>query len=355
LIESSYSDNQGFYEFIDIPFGDYYLIVDKNTLPSGLGLDPLWFEFFGCAPIVNGNSYLQDFALLTYASVSGAIWQEQIFNGTFDNNENGVNNVNVHIYNEQHQIISSTATDQNGQYTIYDIYPGNYYLSMETPAGLAIIPQPTITNYFHQTNGENTTPWFGFTQGMNMTDLGAALGFGTVALEEIKINAQAFNDYNLVEWNANLYNDESSVELQKQIEEEWESIFNGVQNLTGSYKDYNLDNEVNYYRVKVIDQSGKQHFSNVIAVENKVQSIDIYFQNPIHENLYISFNNQEFSSFKLNIFNSTTCLIHKQFTTESLDANAQLSIDMSMYPAGIYYLDYEIDSKRFTQKFVKAN
>jgi len=355
LIQSLYSDNQGFYEFLDIPFGDYYLLIDKNTLPSGMGPDPIWFEFFGCAPIINGNTYLQNFALLNYATAGGTIWQEDNYNGIFDAHENGLNNVDVHIYNEQFQLVTSTETNPNGQYYFPEIYPGNYYLSLDPPNGLSIIPQSSSTNYFHETNGPNTSPTYTFTQGYSMEDLNAALGLGTVALEEIILNGQVFDDHYLLEWDVVLNNEISKIELQKKLNHQWHTIHLSDIGNNGSFKDFNIEHGTQYFRMKAINQDGVNYFSDVIALENEASVNLLYFQNPVQENLHINFNNQNFTNVKLNIFNTDKLLITKVISSNQLDESGNIDIDISHLPAGIYYLVYELDSKRFSEKLVKPH
>ena len=354
LIENHYSDNQGYYEFNDIPSGQYYIIVDKNTLPAGMGPDPIWFEFFGCAPIINGNTYLQDFALLNYASVSGTIWQETNYNGNFDTNEDGVESVDVHIYNDQFVLVKSTETNFNGQYNINDIYPGDYYLSIEPPNGLSITPQPTTSHYFHQTNGPNTSPTFTFSPGYNMLDLNAALGFGTVALEDLVFNGQEYDAFNLIEWKVNNNHQLNSIELQKKTDIGWQTIFvsNEIQN--SAYNDSDLQETTQYYRLKVTRQSGDTKYTDVIALHNKV-STTIQFQNPIQENLYINFNNQDFTTINVSIFNTEKRLLHQKYQASDISSSGQIVIEMSHLPAGIYYLDYEIGTERYVKKLLKIN
>lgn len=354
LIETNYTDNQGFYEFADIVSGDYYLLVNENSLPNGMGPDPIWFEFFGCALINNGNSYLQDFGLLSYASVGGSVWQELNFNGSFDSNESGLNNVNIHLYDEQFSLVSSTNTNSDGQYNFPDVYPGEYYLSMDPPNGLSIIPQPSMTHYFDQSNGPNTSPMFNFTPGYNMLDLNAALGLGTVALEELVINGTVFNDHNLLEWEINLNQNFQSIELQKKINSEWNTIYSQTHGNVTSYQDF-AQKSIQYYRLNVIGINGSIFQSNVIAIENHNLEQLIYCQNPIEENLYIKFNNQDFTTFKVILFNTTKCLIQKSYASDELDSSGQLTIDMCQYPAGIYYLEYDLDGKRFVKKLIKTN
>ncbi len=355
LVESDFTDNQGFYEFSDIEAGDYYILVDQNTLPNGIGPDPIWFEFFGCASISNGNSFLQDFPLLTHASVGGQFWQEENFNGIFDPNESGLNNVLVGLFDEQFMLVSSTFTDDQGTYNFSGVYPGNYFLSLDPPTGLSIIPQPDINNYFDQSTGPNTSPFFNFSPGQSTLDINAAFGFGTVALEELILEGSTFDDHFLLEWTLELSDDVEQVELQKKENNDWVSIYISNFGLSHSYKDHNLNEGIQYYRLKATTINGNEILSDVIALENKQQITSVYFQNPIQDKLYINFNNQDFTTFGLRVFNTNKCLIHKDLDSTSLDANGQIMIEMNHLPAGIYYLEYEIGTERIIKKLVKTD
>lgn len=353
LEQSLFSDDQGYYEFADISSGDYYLLVNKNSLPNGMGPDPVWFNFFGCAPINNGNAYLQDFPLLSYASVGGSIWQESNYNGNFDNSESGVNNLKVNLYNSQFEQVESTTTNSNGQYNFTDVFPGNYYLSIEPPNGLSIVPQPEADHYFDQSNGPNTSPMFHFEPGYNMLDLNAALGLGTVALDEILIEGRVKNDHFLINWEVNLNHDVESIVLQKKTQHDWVNIYSEDSIDQNTFQDFNISSGVHYYRMMVLNSNNYELYSRVISLEHDGLDHLIQFQNPVEDNLYINFNNENFTKFRVNIFNTEKCLIHQNFNASQLDSKGQIIIDMTHLPAGIYYLEYEIDTKKFVKKLIK--
>ena len=353
-IEIINTDTNGFYEFNDIVAGDYYLIVNQNTLPFGMGPDPIWYDFFACAPINNGNSYLQDFALLEHASVAGLIWQENNYNGVFDSSDSGIGNLSVHLYNNQFSLVSSTTTNALGNYSFTNVYPGNYYLSLDPPNGLSIIPQPGTINYFHQTNGPNTSPMIDFQPASNMLDLNAALGFGTVAIEEINITGSVFDDHFFIEWDLNLDESYQYIELQRKVDTDWINIYSQFDVNENSFKDYDLQSSQQYYRLKAMNNNNNHVFSEVIHLESTGIPNMIQFQNPIQDNLYINFNNQDFTSLKVNIFNTNKCLIHTEFQADALDSNGQITIEMAHLPPGIYYLEYQVGTKRSVEKLIKT-
>lgn len=355
LIASVLTDNQGHYEFSDIEAGDYYILVDENSLPFGISPDPVWFEFFGCALINNGNTFLQDFPLLSDVTIGGLFWQEENFNGILDASESRLDNVLVGLFDEQFMLVASTLTNELGIYSFSGVYPGNYFLSLDPPTGLSIIPQPDITNYFHQSSGPNSTPFFNFSPGQSTTDINAAFSFGTVSLEELVLEGSVFQDHFLLEWQLQISDEVENIELQKKQNGAWISIYKSYLGLSDLYKDFSINSGVQYYRLKALTINGNEIISDVIALENEHQNNVIYFQNPVQDNLYINFNNQDFTQIELRVYNSNKCLIHKELDSNALDANGQFMIEMNHLPAGFYYLEYEIGTERIIKKMVKVD
>ena len=470
LVDNISSDNNGYYEFLDIPSGQYYLLINENTLPAGKGPDPIWLSSNGCANIINGNNYIQDFALLNYGTISGDVWEdmnadgimqnsepsinntiiklvrsngsiiEQInpftngqytftevypsdyylefsldpdyqnspegignnntdnnvgsyygtnttsmntvnqgqnlqnlgagffqmaevsgfiwddsdFDGNFDGNENGEANVNVNMYNDQFILVGNTSTMSDGSYVFNEVYPGNYYFSLTPPNSMAIIPQPDQMTYFDQSNGPNTSPTFDFLSGYQMTNLNAGLGLGTVAIEDVQLSGKAMSDHIALNWSANTNNDTRELKLQKKQAQNWETIFIKSEMNILEYKDYNITNQTNYYRLVMADDLDREIISNVIAIEYNNFKQTISIQNPVTDKLYINFNNDISNQIELSIYNSQHLLQQLNIYRSELDAINQIAIDFEDYPAGIYFIRYEIEGIRGIKKIVKV-
>ncbi|MEI7811688.1 MAG: choice-of-anchor A family protein [Ignavibacteria bacterium] len=67
-------------------------------------------------------------------SIRGLIWEDKNKNGIRDNNEPGLANVDVKLYNEFGMLVATKTTDTTGQYKFNTITGGNYYLFSELPA-----------------------------------------------------------------------------------------------------------------------------------------------------------------------------------------------------------------------------
>lgn len=468
LVSTIQSDNDGFYEFIDLTPGQYYMIVNKNTLPAGKGPNPIWLSPNGCSTIAGGNDYLQSFGLLNYGSmtgeawedmngdgmkqsnepslsnatinlrrsngglieqtntflngsyqftevypdnyylefnlnsdynstalgaatdnevgnfnganttetysinqgqsmnnitagffimakISGSIWEDDNFDGNFDINEDGANAVPVYLFDEQFMLVTNTTTNANGEYIFDEVYPGNYSLSIDPPNGTAIIPQPNQSNYFDQSNGPNTSPNFDFLSGYIMNDLNAGLGLGTVAIEDLKLSGQEETDHVSLSWSIITTDNIEKLELQRKTNQNWNSIFTSNNLIQFQYKDFEAELTTNYYRLVITDDQGHETISNIIAVEFRNIETLLMFQNPIEDKLYISFNNADFTKLRLHIFDSQKCLDQIDIYGSEINSNHQIEIDFNNYPAGMYFIQYEIGSFKAIEKLVKVH
>lgn len=129
------------------------------------------------------------------------------------------------------------------------------------------------------------------------------------------------------------------VEVQKQnIEGVFETIGNGYMQMNGegSFTDYAPDEGVNLYRLKVFSHQVLQFTSSIVSVRfsgNALSSLKVY-PNPVLQSAYIVFPE----------YNQTTVLRlmdarGKLLKTIQLQPNIRrLDMDMSLYPAGVYFL-----------------
>ncbi len=469
LLQTKTSDSDGFYEFTNLSEGQYYILVDPNSLPSDKGPDPIFLSTGSCADIQNGFDYLQSFGLLSYASVGGKVWEDtnangimqstepsidaatillrkpngsiiqqtypsadgtyiftevypdeyylefilssdyhqtlmaegnnyedndvanfygnnttqihnlsqgQIisnigagfylmaevnghvwndynYNGLFDNGESGMESIVVNLYNDQFQVVKSTVTNTDGLYVIEDISPSQYYLSIDPVDNMSIIPQPLQAYYFDQSNGPNTSPFFSFMSGTSIDNLNAGLGFGTVALQDLRLSGRAEPDYILLEWD-NLTGEEfQHFNLQKKKNGNWVNIFEGSDFNINHFRDDQIDKRTNYYRIQLTGQASNTITSNVVAIEYEGIETLLVFQNPVSEKVHITFNNKEFAKIRLNVFDNQRCLEQIDIYGSELDSHDQYELNFSNYPPGMYFINYQIGNLTHTKKLIK--
>ncbi|MCX7874526.1 MAG: choice-of-anchor A family protein [Melioribacteraceae bacterium] len=69
------------------------------------------------------------------ASIGDKVWNDINQNGIQENNESGVQNVTVKLYDCNNNLISTKTTDSNGKYLFDNLNPGDYYIKFELPTG----------------------------------------------------------------------------------------------------------------------------------------------------------------------------------------------------------------------------
>lgn len=83
---------------------------------------------------------------INYSSIGDKVWNDANQNGIQDNGELGISGVTVELYNCNNNLISSTTTDNNGNYLFSNLNPGDYYIKVVLPAGYFFSPQDQSSN-----------------------------------------------------------------------------------------------------------------------------------------------------------------------------------------------------------------
>ncbi len=85
---------------------------------------------------INDQNDSYDAGLVRFATTGNFVWNDKNGNGVQDSGEEGLSGVKVTIYNAtSHLPVKNTITDVSGNYLFKGLYPGNYYLKFDTPAG----------------------------------------------------------------------------------------------------------------------------------------------------------------------------------------------------------------------------
>jgi protocatechuate 3,4-dioxygenase beta subunit len=150
LIGSTVTDNSGYYEFPNLPNGDYVVVADASaSAASGLSQTTQTGSAAVQPVTLNGaDSADNDFGFYAPMPVSGGsigdrVWLDENGDGMQDAGEAGIANVVVELYNSANVLIATTTTDSNGNYLFTDLLPGSYTVRIDTssmPAGLAANP-----------------------------------------------------------------------------------------------------------------------------------------------------------------------------------------------------------------------
>ncbi len=166
----------GFYNFLDVPDGDYYIqfvfpngsIVTLANVGTNEALDSdltdangpattdlINLSMGGATDLICGGYYLS-------STLGNYVWNDMIANGIQDPSETGVNNLIVRLFDDMNNQIAmtSTFTDGNGDKGFYEftgVAPGSYYIRVDAGTGMTFTDanQGTDDNIDSDVNGSN--------------------------------------------------------------------------------------------------------------------------------------------------------------------------------------------------------
>jgi len=190
LIGTKFTDADGFYEFTNLIPGSY---VVRFTLLNGFFFSPQFpvtdpnttskpDPNTGYTPPLTlaageNNPYI-DAAMWQPVAIGNLVWNDLNRNGIQDAGEPGLAKVQVELYDLESNLISTTTTDNNGNYIFENQRPNFYYVKFIKPSGYQFSPQyagtnPAIDSDAFPVNGE-TAPRE-FTSGTVYIDLDAGM------------------------------------------------------------------------------------------------------------------------------------------------------------------------------------
>ena len=151
IVQEVDSDENGNYIFsvppnLKISRGDYVVIIDTNDsdIPENLELN-------GANPrdafMDNQNVEGVDFPFIkkTYC-LGDMIWEDSNNNGIQDNNESGISNITVTLYDSNDNNLSSTTTDSDGLYKFCNLDIGDYSIKVDIPSGYIATTQDSTSD-----------------------------------------------------------------------------------------------------------------------------------------------------------------------------------------------------------------
>jgi len=147
------TDINGTYLFANLKPNNYCL---KFTLPTGatvtkmsqgsdnndsdVNKDSMKTDTTNLISGENDKSW--DMGIYYSATLGDKVWHDKNINGIQDNNESGIENINVVLYKSDcTTTISTTKTDSNGLYQFNNLSPNEYCIGFDLPQGYFISPR----------------------------------------------------------------------------------------------------------------------------------------------------------------------------------------------------------------------
>ncbi len=134
------TDGSGLYLFDNLPYDDYTVMVDTATLPTGYGqtydndggLDNMSVTTLDAT---NSNDLDQDFGYVELGSISGRAWVDPDLDFSLDGSELTLSGLTVTLHDAAGNVVTTTTTDDNGEYSFGNLFPGDYSVQISPPEG----------------------------------------------------------------------------------------------------------------------------------------------------------------------------------------------------------------------------
>ncbi len=252
-------------------------------------------------------------------SLGNTVWNDVNTNGIKDAGEQGIQNAPVELWEDLDfdgiinivvdKLVGTAITDASGHYNFIKVLPGNYLVRTIMTTSVNYPAQGFSATYpSNQLANAGTTFLF---SGDETTGVGSTFnlltkGFSTVIfndqtvdfaftgtfsvlpISDISLNANYNNNFVTLNWSIASTSNEKYFAIEKSIDGiQFNAIENGVFNLNNlAYQKTTIDNniiaDVQYYRVKITDQSGVVKYSAIekVIINNLKKDIILLYPNP---------------------------------------------------------------------------
>ncbi len=141
VLATTTTSGDGNYSFSNLNGGNYSVRVVTSSLPAGVAetydLDGTATADIASFSLNPGDSRTDvDFGYRGTASVGDRVWLDTNGNGTQDAGETGINGVTVQLLDAANNVLATTTTSGDGNYTFANLTAGNYSVRVTPPAGV---------------------------------------------------------------------------------------------------------------------------------------------------------------------------------------------------------------------------
>ena len=212
------------------------------------------------------------------------------------------------------------------------------------------------------TSRDDQTEAFDLPPGMVLMTNEELFGVGPLPVEMTLFNAIANDEKQMIElfWGTASETNNKGFDLQRRSEEE--NDFESISWVDGALNNNNLanyfyqDEDIKpdleyYYRIRQVDLDGSENFSDVINARLRGALSDIQvFPNPTEGISSVQLSEDITGIVNMEILNAQGQVIGaRSFET---NGNAELEVDLSQQPEGVYFLKLEISGEQFVKRII---
>ena len=93
--------------------------------------------------------------MIKYGSILNKIWNDRNRNGRIDKYEEGLEGIEVSLYDGNDRLISLVETNKNGEYKFDNLEPGNYYVKAKIPESYKAVNNDLVQSDLYRSKNIN--------------------------------------------------------------------------------------------------------------------------------------------------------------------------------------------------------
>jgi uncharacterized repeat protein (TIGR01451 family) len=297
------------------------------------------------------------------------VWYDANQNGQLDLSEDGIEGIQVKVYNADGDLVKETVTDIDGSYAVDYLQERAYFVEFVPPSGFTpTVPNngdETIDSDIDHTHGLNTTQQFEMQSGVHINTIDA--GFvANVILSNLylSINAERADSDNHIHWSVGNDDNVISYNIQKRMDNTFETIGSLDPNQASSpylfIDDDARANGLYAYRVVATKTNGDQEVSDIVTVlvggsDNSV--VEVY-PNPAKEEITITITNPKAGSLAHMSIKDIAGKVYreKEILADNLsEGQHQFPVLLGEVPQGFYLIQIVLDDIEYTEQVLILN
>ncbi len=294
-------------------------------------------------------------------TIGDYIWHDSNGNGMQDESEQGVSGVVVNAMTAEGELIATAVSDEEGRYMLDYLGRDEYYIQVEQPLGWALSQahmgdDETLDSDIDGSNGYGTSQLFPVEPGVHTANVDVGLVLGILPVEWVNINGSNKGVYNEINWLVSSEVNVSHYIVERATEESFDFEPVGVVPYKFAitdvnkyqYEDFSIDQNVSFYRYRVmqIDFDGQFTYSKIVTIkieenDNFALNVELY-PNPAIE--YVNFSAQGVVSedtVEIELIDSRGSIVKKNTLSQAdipLFQQGGYRMDISDLVQGIYFI-----------------